>query len=97
LTELYNKARSLTALEPHYSRHVSAMTSEGLHSKSDIAAELAFRDKELTALRLTLAALSEHDPSWPDDFLRARAALIGVDATLAGSTVSGPQKTGSAP
>ena len=28
----------------HYSRHVSAMTAEGLHEKSDIAAELAVRD-----------------------------------------------------
>lgn len=27
-----------------YSRHVSAMTSESLHSKSAIAAELAYRD-----------------------------------------------------
>lgn len=28
----------------HYCNHVLAMTAEGLHSKSDIAAELAFRD-----------------------------------------------------
>lgn len=28
----------------YYSRHVSAMTAEGLHEKSDIAAELAVRD-----------------------------------------------------
>jgi hypothetical protein len=57
LTELYNKARSLTALEPHYSRHVSAMTSEGLHSKSDIAVELAFRDQEIARLRAALEAV----------------------------------------
>ena len=37
-------------LEPHYSRHVSAMTAEGLHSKADIAAELAFRDARIAAL-----------------------------------------------
>lgn len=95
--KLYDLNRRPWNLEPYYSRHVSAMTSEKLHSKADIAAELAFRDKEIAALRLTLAALSEHEPSWPDDFLRARAALIGVDATLAGDTVSGPQKTGHAP
>jgi hypothetical protein len=34
-------------LEPYYSRHVAAMTAEGLHAKADIAAELAWRDKEL--------------------------------------------------
>ena len=96
MTSLYDKNRRPWNLEPYYSAHVSAMTSEGLHSKADIAAELAFRDKELAALRLTLEALSEHDPSWPDDFLRARAALIGVAATLAGDKVSGPKKTGSA-
>ena len=35
----------------HYERHVSAMTSEGLHEKSDIAAELAWRDLENDRLR----------------------------------------------
>ena len=34
----------------HYSKHVSAMTKEGLHSKSDIAAELAYRDLEIIKL-----------------------------------------------
>ena len=34
----------------HYSRHVSAMTGEGLHSKSDIAAELAYRDHLIARL-----------------------------------------------
>ena len=38
-------------LEPHYSRHVSAMTTESLHEKSDIAAELAFRDAQIDELR----------------------------------------------
>lgn len=28
----------------YYTRHLSAMTNESLHSKSDIAAELAYRD-----------------------------------------------------
>lgn len=35
----------------HYSRHVSAMTGEGLHDKSDIAAELAFRDWQIAHLK----------------------------------------------
>lgn len=33
-----------------YSVHVHAMTSEKLHSKSDIAAELAWRDKRIVEL-----------------------------------------------
>ena len=35
----------------YYIRHVSAMTREGLHSKSDIAAELAWRDLEIDRLK----------------------------------------------
>lgn len=38
-------------LEPHYSQHVSAMTTEGLREKTDIAAELAFRDAQIDKLR----------------------------------------------
>lgn len=34
----------------HYSRHVSAMTAEDLHSKSAIAAELAWRDARIAEL-----------------------------------------------
>lgn len=41
-------------LEPHYSRHVSAMTAEALHSKADIAAQLAWRDKTIAELRSEL-------------------------------------------
>jgi hypothetical protein len=39
--------RDIEQLGEHYIRHVEAMTAEGLHEKSDIAAELAFRDAEL--------------------------------------------------
>lgn len=38
-------------LEPHYQAHVSAMTSEGLHSKAAIAEQLAWRDQTIEALR----------------------------------------------
>ena len=43
--------RDHRALGEHYLRHVSAMTGEGLHAKSDIAAELAWRDAEIERLR----------------------------------------------
>ncbi len=42
-------------LEPHYSRHVLAMTREGLHYKSEIAGQLAWRDKVIEELRREIA------------------------------------------
>ncbi|MCP4700501.1 MAG: hypothetical protein GY862_27165 [Gammaproteobacteria bacterium] len=42
-----------------YAKHVSAMTSEGLHSKSDIAGELAYRDAEIERLRSEVAELKQ--------------------------------------
>ena len=50
--------RDLENLGESYLRHVWAMTEEGLHSKSDIAAELAFRDLEIDKLK-KLLLLSE--------------------------------------
>lgn len=41
----------------HYANHVQAMTAEGLHAKSDIAAELAHRDIEIHRLRIALRGL----------------------------------------
>jgi len=37
-------------LEPHYTTHVGAMTTYGLHHKSDIALQLAFRDQRIERL-----------------------------------------------
>jgi len=37
-----------------YMRHVSAMTGEGLHQKSDIAAELGYRDMRIDILEKLL-------------------------------------------
>lgn len=42
--------RDSYALEPHYSKHVSAMTGEGLYAKSAIAGELAYRDQRIAEL-----------------------------------------------
>lgn len=42
--------RDCEAMASHYTAHVSAMTGEGLHSKSDIAAELAHRDVVIEGL-----------------------------------------------
>jgi len=37
-------------LEPHYCRHIGAMTSEDLYDKADIAIQLAYRDKIIETL-----------------------------------------------
>ena len=55
----YYAERDVDALDEqggYYFRHVDAMTREGLHSKSQIAAELAFRDAEIDKLRKELAS-----------------------------------------
>jgi hypothetical protein len=41
-----------------YSKHVSAMTTEALHSKSKIAAELAHRDSEIDRLEKEISRYS---------------------------------------
>ena len=43
----------------HYSNHVSAMTSEGLYSKSDIAAELGYRDAMIDSLKSKLQSAEQ--------------------------------------
>jgi len=42
-----------------YSAHVHAMTAEGLHEKSDIAAELAFRDARIAELERAFKEVNE--------------------------------------
>ena len=47
--------RDTIAMSDVYGKHVSAMTAEGLHAKSDIAAELAHRDIRIADLERQLA------------------------------------------
>jgi len=56
MSKLYAE-RDIIKQGNNYSRHTSAMTSEGLHSKSDIAAELAHRDIEIERLQAQVAEL----------------------------------------
>lgn len=42
-------------LEPYFSQHMDAMTGENLYLKSDIAAQLALRDRQIVALKAVLA------------------------------------------
>jgi hypothetical protein len=62
--KLYAGAPWPQDLEPYYCNHVSAMTREGLHSKSDIAQQLAWRDKQIAdskraGVEACIAALEE--------------------------------------
>jgi hypothetical protein len=71
MSNQYSK-RDLLSLEvngEHYSKHVVAMTTEGLHSESSIAAELAYRDAEIDRLKKEIAGyeLANRDLSnWHD-------------------------------
>lgn len=56
--------RDAQELEPWFSRHLSAMTGEALHSKSDIACELAFRDAAIAELLETIKLAEEMVAEW---------------------------------
>ena len=59
---LYDKTATGRDLEPWFSKHMMAMTAEGLHAKSEVAVELARRDMQIEALQESLdEALSELD------------------------------------
>ena len=48
-------------LEPHYCKHVDAMTGEKLHAKSEIARELAFRDQQIERLTAVIDRLGSNE------------------------------------
>ena len=64
----------------HYCRHVSAMTREGLDSKSDIAAELGWRDMQIAALQQKLDAANAYRARFA---VQCAAAKIAVRAAQA--------------
>lgn len=73
MVKLYDH-RDVMALNKHgnvYVRHVEAMTAEGLHSKSDIAAELAWRD-----VKLHEANVAVHNLIDAKEALEAQMAVI---------------------
>jgi len=73
--KLYRRwqGQRIATLEPHYSKHVFAMTVEGLHGKGEIAAELAWRDALLQKYRTASSSYTGEtfeevrariDPEW---------------------------------
>jgi hypothetical protein len=59
-------AQDSESLGEHYIRHICAMTSESLHAKSDIARQLAARDKMLSVL---WAEYEDRKAQWGSDYL----------------------------
>ena len=61
---------ALDAAGEFYVKHVTAMTAEGLHSKADIAAELAWRDSVIEGLKtnLFMAAEEREDMSFNNGY-----------------------------
>ncbi|MCG7948021.1 MAG: hypothetical protein N0C84_16900 [Candidatus Thiodiazotropha taylori] len=49
--------RDIENLGGFYTRHAMAMTEEGLHEKSDIAAELGWRDQQIEQLKIEAGML----------------------------------------
>lgn len=64
LNELHYGERAIDELDfagGYYSRHVNAMTAEGLNSKSAIAAELAVRDFVIDSMKETIGQLTHNN------------------------------------
>lgn len=72
---LYPRNLRAVDLEPHYCRHVSAMTTEQLHSKADIAEQLAWRDQAIEQLRARVGGLEAEARMWSETAEENEAAI----------------------
>lgn len=59
LYQLYQGVEGRDIYSQSFAKHMHAMTAEGLHSKADIAAELAYRDDRIRALEKALREIVE--------------------------------------
>ena len=64
----------------HYTKHIMAMTVEGLHDKSDIAAELAHRDILVEELTQQLAAALVDKDCWLTNAKNLQVGYNELDA-----------------
>lgn len=70
MSEKLYKERNVAELDTagnYYFKHVSAMTGENLHSKSDIAAELGYRDMIIDKLNEALDRIAISDEGQKND------------------------------
>jgi hypothetical protein len=79
---LYGHNRKLHTLEPHYCAHVSAMTTEALRGKSDIAAELAWRDMEIAKRDQALDAANKIIGEAADEAKRLQDKIEALETSL---------------
>lgn len=69
-----------------YFKHVLAMTAEGLHSKSDIAAELAHRDLRIQQLEAVLNSTRDYLAKHAVGFYGTALANV-IDETMGNNDV----------
>lgn len=82
MSNLYAE-RDIIEQGDHYSRHVSAMTGEGLHSKSAIAAELAHRDIQLEQAHAEIKQLKQANFTKGDLAIEWKVKLDKAQAKVA--------------
>lgn len=70
--------RSLDEAGDHFRNHVEAMTSEGLDCKSDIAAELGWRDMRIAELEYQLQHTKKYLKNCRDEHRQLKAKLTQV-------------------
>lgn len=75
--------RDLMTLGQYYTDHVDAMTAEGLHSKSDISAELAHRDMLIDKLADALGGMLRYTNKGNGIGMDGRQYAIAADKALA--------------
>ena len=63
-----------------YYKHTDRMSREGLHSKSDIAGELAWRDMQITTLRERVRVLEADNLNHTDVLREIRGAIRPIVA-----------------
>ncbi|WGH49593.1 hypothetical protein [Alishewanella phage vB_AspM_Slicko01] len=68
-------AYELDVAGEYYATHISAMTREALHSKSDIAAELAHRDMVIAQLKAQIQSIQETESVERVDLISANTEL----------------------
>lgn len=82
--KLYAK-RDIIGQGEFYTRHVMAMTAEGLHDKSSIAAELAHRDQRIKYLEANVEACSARNSSDVDRIAELEAGIKGAIGLIEGN------------
>jgi hypothetical protein len=72
-----------SSLEPDFSQHMSALTTEALHSKGAIAEQLAWRDRQLAA---ALAKVEELEQELEHVWAAARTVVAADTYVTKGKT-----------